>query len=90
MSQGKSVAKATASTLVCKLLVENGEKHFYFIGWTLNGQKYSNHYMTNSIDIDYKEYMSYIEKCGYIYWMRFYTVIVKVPYNLLRLILSDK
>lgn len=65
VSQGEAVAKAAASTLACKLPVENGEKHFYFIEWTLNGQKYSNHYMTNIIDIDYKEYMGYIEKCGY-------------------------
>ena len=37
----------------------------YLIEWVEDGIKYSNHYMTNIKDIDYAEYMGYIEQCGY-------------------------
>jgi len=41
------------------------DKIFYFIEWTIDGERYTNHYFTNIINIDYKKYLSAIEKCGY-------------------------
>ncbi len=41
------------------------DKIFYLIEWWINGQKYSNHYFTNIIDIDYKKYISAITQCGF-------------------------
>lgn len=45
--------------------LNDGEKSFYLIEWECDGKKYSNHYMTNIADIDYKEYLDRIEECGY-------------------------
>ena len=62
---GQTVAPAEASTRVAKIPVADGEKRFLYIEWKADGVMYSNHYMTNIIDIDYREYLSYIEKVGY-------------------------
>ena len=49
--------------------IEPGEKHFYLIDWsyeyegvTITGR---NHYMTNIIDLDFNEYISYMKECGF-------------------------
>lgn len=47
---------------------QTAEKHFYLIEWETNGEKCSNHYMTNICDIDYPEYIKYLEKSGYLYF----------------------
>ena len=71
LTTGKTVVKSTAlaegdgSVCVYKFDVEPDEKHFYLIKWSLDGKEYSNHYMTNVIDIDYEQYLRYIGKCGY-------------------------
>jgi beta-mannosidase len=62
---GEAVAKAESSRPICHVEIAEGEKHFYFIEWKIDGKTYSNHYMTNIKDIDYAEYLGYIEKCGY-------------------------
>ena len=43
---------------------EKNEKEFYFIEWTVNGTTYKNHYYTNAIDIDYKQYITALSKYG--------------------------
>lgn len=62
---GEVDAEPESSTFVCNITIDEGEKHFYFIEWEMNGRKYSNHYMTNIIDIDYEEYVDYIKQIGY-------------------------
>ena len=63
--EGEVTAVAEASTRVAKLPVKDGEKHFLYIEWELDGEKYSNHYVTNIRDLNYSEYISYIERVGY-------------------------
>ncbi len=65
VSEGEALAKAKASAVIASIPVQSDEKHFYFIEWELDGKKQTNHFMTNIKDIDYKEYLGYIEKCGY-------------------------
>jgi beta-mannosidase len=65
VASGTGLGEGESSTLLCTVPIKPDEKHFYFIEWECNGEKGTNHYMTNIIDIDYKEYMGYIEKCGY-------------------------
>jgi beta-mannosidase len=65
VSEGKGFAPADASSPLCNLKINENEKHFYLIEWVIDGVRYTNHYMTNIKDIDYAEYMGYIEKCGY-------------------------
>ena len=71
LTSGKTVVSSTAlaeansSVCVYKVEIKPEEKHFYLIKWELDGKTYSNHYMTNLKDIDYTEYLGYIEKCGY-------------------------
>ncbi len=65
VSEGTAVAKADESVILDKVIIEKGEKHFYFIEWTLDGIKHTNHYMPNIRDIDFSEYLAYIGKCGY-------------------------
>ena len=62
---GEVTALAESATRVANITVNDGEKRFLYIEWELDGKKYSNHYLTNIIDIDYKEYLSYIKKIGY-------------------------
>ena len=64
-AEGKCNIGADMLTEVCKFPITEGEKHFYFIEWNYNGIVGSNHYMTNIKDINYEEYLSYIEKVGY-------------------------
>lgn len=63
--EGKGFAPADSSSSLCSLGIKENEKHFYLIEWKIDGESYSNHYMTNIRDIDYSEYMGYIKKCGY-------------------------
>lgn len=71
ITTGKVLVKSTAlaegrsSVCVYKFDIEPGEKHFYYIKWTLGDKSYSNHYMTNILDIDYDQYLGYISKCDY-------------------------
>ena len=78
LTTGKTVVKSTAlaegdsSVCVFKFDIEQSEKHFYLIKWTVDGVEYSNHYMTNLIDIDYEQYLKYISKCAYDRFEGFY------------------
>lgn len=65
LASGICVAKADASVPVCSVEAPETEKDFLFIEWECDGKKYSNHYVTNIKDLDYKTYLGYISKCGY-------------------------
>lgn len=56
---------ADMSVKADELTINDGEKSFYLIEWKIDGKVYKNHYFTNIIDIDYKEYLSQIQKCGF-------------------------
>jgi hypothetical protein len=56
---------AESSEKIADVKINEGEKHFYHIIWTLDGKEYSNHYVTNIIDLNYGEYMGYLKQCGY-------------------------
>ena len=61
---GNVYLKADAATRIDALEIEPGEKKFYLITWTKDGVEYKNHYFTNIIDIDYKEYLEAQTRCG--------------------------
>jgi len=44
--------------------IEPDEKEFYLIEWKMGDKSYKNHFFTNIIDINYKKYISALEKCG--------------------------
>ena len=69
--EGEYIARSDSSAPIASVSVDEGEKKFYFIEWECDGEKGSNHFMTNIKDIDYSEYMGYIEKCGYDLWSGF-------------------
>ncbi len=63
-------AKANDSLTVWNKMMTPDEKHFYLIKWDYVGAdgktvKGVNHYMTNIIDIDYDEYIGYMQKAGF-------------------------
>lgn len=62
---GEAVAASESSTRVAKLPINDTESRFLYIEWEMDGRKYSNHYMTNIKNIDYHEYLSYLERVGY-------------------------
>ena len=62
---GKAAAEPNVSVIIDEIPYRADEKHFYFIEWKLNSKKYTNHYMTNIIDIDYATYLEYLAECGY-------------------------
>lgn len=68
VAMGEYTAAPDSSAPIVKVSVAEGEKKFYFIEWQCGDIKGSNHFMTNIKDIDYSEYMGYIEKCGYSEW----------------------
>lgn len=65
VASGTALAQADSSLCICRIKIHPAEKHFYLIKWKLDGKEYSNHYVTNIIDLDFSEYMGYIKKCGY-------------------------
>jgi hypothetical protein len=65
VAEGTATADADASVRVELIPIKEGEKNFYLIEWEISGVCYTNHYVTNVRDLDYKEYLSYLEKCGY-------------------------
>ena len=69
--EGEYTALPDSSAPIARVSIEEGEKKFYYIEWECEGEKGSNHYMTNIKNIDYSEYMGYIEKCGYDLWSGF-------------------
>lgn len=63
---GGGTAFANASSKTAQIKIEDGEKKFYLIEWTLeDGVCGKNHYFTNIIDIDYAAYTACLEKCGF-------------------------
>lgn len=62
---GKAAAEPSTSFAVDSIPYHAGEQRFYLIEWEINGEKYSNHYMSNIINIDYKSYLEYLAECGY-------------------------
>lgn len=68
VAEGELAVSPDSSTAIDEITVLFGEKKFYLIEWECDGVCGSNHYMTNIKDIDYSEYMGYIEKCGYGIW----------------------
>ena len=66
VKEGKAIAEKESSVCICDMPIKPDEKHFYFIEWEINGKRYSNHYMTNIREIDYKRYIEYLEKSGYL------------------------
>lgn len=68
---GEYTVSADSSEVIVNVPIEDNEKKFYHIVWK-NGDSYgSNHYMTNIKDIDYNEYLKYINECGYAEWEGF-------------------
>ena len=65
VAEGTATAKADASVRIFGIPVMEGEKHFYFIEWEMDGQSFTNHFMTGLKDIDYTEYLKAITTCGY-------------------------
>ena len=62
---GKAAAEPNTSVAVDSIPYHAGEQRFYLIEWEINGKKYSNHYMSNIINIDYKSYLEHLAACGY-------------------------
>lgn len=64
---GGATAFANASTRINELKIDEGEKKFYLIEWSFDGDNtvYKNHYFTNIINIDYDAYMDALKKCGF-------------------------
>ncbi len=65
VASGKATAIAESSAKIDKVGIKAEEKHFYLIKWELDGVEYSNHFITNIIDLDYAEYLENLQKCGY-------------------------
>lgn len=67
--ESECLARANESNQIFAKPMSDGEKRFYLIEWeyTLDGAvvKGKNHYVTNIIDLDYDEYMSWIKKAGF-------------------------
>ncbi len=65
VSQGEGRALPDSSSPVVTVGTEKEEKHFYFIEWKCDGERYENHYVTNIKKINYGEYIKYIESVGF-------------------------
>ena len=64
--QGTVDASADSSVTVCEIPAKDGENRFYLIEWeTANGQYKSNHYMTETKDLNPIETLAAISACGY-------------------------
>ena len=64
--QGTVEASADSSVTVCEIPAKDGENRFYLIEWeTANGQYKSNHYMTETKDLNPIETLAAISTCGY-------------------------
>ena len=65
--EGGATAFSNASTKINQLKIDEGEKKFYLIEWSFDGdtEVHKNHYFTNIIDIDYDAYMTALKKCGF-------------------------
>ena len=61
---GSCTADADSSVRLDALDVDEQEKAFYYIEWTINGKICKNHYFSNIIDIDYRMYTDALKKYG--------------------------
>ena len=64
MLSGQKILSGDEAQTMQWLSIEDGEKEFYLIEWEYNGISYKNTYVTNLIDIDYRWYLTMMEKCG--------------------------
>lgn len=68
VSSGEYTVAPDSSEVIVNIPIQEGEKRFYHIVWKCGEEYGNNHYMTNIKDIDYSEYLGYIEACGYDEW----------------------
>jgi len=57
--------KADSAERIGKITIKENEKEFYLIEWEIDCKQDKNHYFTNIIDIDYKEYVASLRKSGF-------------------------
>ncbi len=62
--EGECTAEADASVEIAEVAVPENAS-FYFIEWFIDGIRYTNHFMTETQNISYANYLKAIEKCGY-------------------------
>ena len=60
-----ATAQARYAEQVAEIDSEKDEKKFYFIEWTRDGKKFSNHFHTGIIDISFEKYLQALVECGY-------------------------
>ena len=65
VAEGECTAKADRSLPIDEVVIGKEDKHFFFIEWTSDGEKHTNHYFSNVKAIDYPEYLAYLGECGY-------------------------
>ena len=65
VAQGGTELGADSSRCIDSVAVDNDDERFLYIEWVTHGKKSDNHYMTKTIDINFENYMTAIEKCGY-------------------------
>ncbi len=63
--KGRAELSADSSQKLARLKISKDEKKFYLIKWNSDGREYKNHYFTNIININYKDYLQAIKLCGF-------------------------
>lgn len=61
---GNIMLSADSVVELGSLTVADEEKEFYLIEWNIDGKEFKNHYFTNIIHIDYKNYFNALKECG--------------------------
>lgn len=61
---GTAVLPTDRSVEIASLPIEEGEQKFYLIEWQRDGKTARNHYFTNLLRINYRDYLSALAACG--------------------------
>lgn len=62
--EGEVAALENSAVLACEI-DEPENASFLLIEWEIDGVRYTNHFMSKTLGISYKDYYKAIEKCGY-------------------------
>ena len=64
VAEGQWTAHADSVEKICNIPLEDNEKEFYYLQWSVEGKTYKNHYFTNILRIGYQAYTDALKKYG--------------------------
>ena len=65
VASGSGKVAVNENRLLARVKIAEYKREMFLIEWKTEGKSYSNHYCTNLLGINGKEYLADLKKCGF-------------------------